>query len=135
MSRRKPSLTQGPALPVAIEEDPDNVLVYENGETRTSYDLTYSEHDIGRIREGYCCIQCGEAQEKAMPKACWVCGFPMRDKQAQRFALEFKGFKRIGPQTSISDELAIAREMYEREEREKDARKLASQILLPGRDF
>lgn len=133
--RKKPSLTQGPALPVAIEEDPNHVIVQKSGQTRTAYDLTYLPEDVERIRLGYCCIHCGEAQEKPMPKKCWLCGFPMRAEQVDRFGKEFVGFKRIGPRTSIEDELAIAREMYEREEREKDPRKLASQILLPGKDF
>lgn len=119
-----------PALPVAIEEDPNSVVVYNDGpvRVRASYDLTYTQEDTERIRLGYCCIHCGESQvdrgECPFPMNCWVCGYPMRDKQAERFGIEFRGNKRIGPETTIEQELAIAEEALERE-------RTASRIWVP----
>ena len=108
-----------PALPVAIDEDPDHVIVQADGEIRRHYNLIYKPEDVDRIREGYCCINCGESQvgQKAcpLPAACWVCGFPMKEEQAQRFASEFVGDVRVGPSTTIEEELAIADELVQRE--------------------
>ena len=108
-----------PAIPIGIEDDPEHVIVDSEFRLRRSYTLIYSPDDVGRIREGYCCIHCGESQVGhggAMPENCWLCGFEMRAKQAERFAKEFKGELRLGPSTSIEDEMAIAEELVRREE-------------------
>ena len=103
-----------PAIPVAVEGD----------------EAIYTEYDWGRIKAGYCCFDCGEAHEEALPKACAACGFPMREEQAKRIALEFEGFTRIGPARSLEelraeDEEAKARARYRRE-------KPTSSIWLPS---
>lgn len=110
-----------PAVPVATEEDPDHVVVTADGQIRRHYNQIFSDRDTERIRTGYCCINCGESQygqdECPFPEKCWLCGFEMRERQLARFAQEFVGTIRVGPSTSIEDELAIAEEMVARERR------------------
>lgn len=113
-----------PAVPVALEEDGEFVLIRSDGEIRSHVNAIYSERDTARIREGYCCVNCGESQvDMALscpfPIECWVCKFPMKERQAERFAKEFKGTVRVGPSTSIEDELAIAEEELARQRRAK----------------
>ena len=78
------------------------------------------------------CIQCLEPFEEAWPERCPACKFAVRDKQAQRFGQEYVGNIRVGPSTSIEDELAIAEEMVEREERKKnDVSVRKPSIIIP----
>ena len=119
-----------PALPVATESDTYRVRVdTRTGEKYAEYEMVYTEYDVGRIRAGYCCIECGEAHEEAFPDNC-VCGFPMRESQAQKFAEQFEGYTTIGPSKTLEelrleDEEAKARARYRRE-------KPTSSIWLPG---
>lgn len=119
-----------PALPVSIDEDPEHVLIQSDGEIRRHYTLVFSPEDCERIRLGYCCLNCGESQVDhgaPFPEECWVCHFPMRAKQAERYASEFVGEMKVGPQTSIQDEMEIAREFVERENH-----KPKPSIIVPG---
>lgn len=126
-----------PAVPVEIDEDPDHVLVNSNGEIRRHVLLIFEEEDVERIRAGYCCIVCGESQVDhgaPFPEKCYLCGFPMRDKQSERFAKEFQGNVRVGPSTSLEDEMALAEEMVQREEMAKlgfDIKNRKPQIWVP----
>ena len=105
------------------------------GERIQSYEHIYTEYDVGRIRAGYCCIHCGEAQHEnglpnAFPERCWVCNFPMRAEQAKRFAEEFEGYVTIGSSKTIA-ELRLEDE----EAKERARRKLAkptSRIWVPN---
>lgn len=124
-----------PALPLEIEPDPEHVLISEDGKIREHYNLIYSADDAERIRLGYCCINCGESQHDhgaPNPKACWVCRFPMRDKQLERYGKEFKGEVRLGPSTSIEEELAIAEELVEKRELHQLGMKKTNSIVVPG---
>jgi hypothetical protein len=112
-----------PAVPVEVDEDTENVLVRADGEVRRHVLLIYEEEDVERIRTGYCCLRCGESQVDhgaPFPEACWLCSYRMKDKQLEDFAKEFKGNVRVGPSTSLDDELAIATEAVEREDFLKD---------------
>jgi len=119
-----------PALPVATEVDTNRVRVdARTGDRYVEYEMVYTEYDVGRIRAGYCCIECGEAHEEAFPDTC-ICGFPMKEKQAQKFAEQFEGYTTIGPSKSLEelrleDEEEKARSRYRIE-------KPTSQIWLPG---
>jgi hypothetical protein len=118
-----------PALPISIDEDPEHVLIQEDGTVRRHHEFTYSAEDLDRIRTGYCCIHCGESQVDhgaPFPDHCWVCKFPMRERQQQRFAQEFVGEKKVGPSTTIEEEMAIARDHVERE-----MHKPGSSIIVP----
>lgn len=82
--------------------------------------MVYTEYDLGRIKAGYCCIECGEAHEEAFPVKCAACAFPMKRDQAQRLAEEFDGPTSIGPAKSraellAEDEEAKAQAEYERQ--------------------
>lgn len=123
-----------PALPIASEPDPDHVIVQADGTVREHQNRMYSAHDVGRIRAGYCCINCGESQVDhgaPFPEKCWVCGYLMRDRQLQRFGMEFIGDVRVGPSTSLEDELAVAEELYERNQLAKAGLKKTGSILVP----
>lgn len=118
-----------------MEPDPEHVLVSADGSMRDHFNLTYTEEDKERIRLGYCCINCGESQvghDAPFPEACWVCGFQMKDKQAQRFAMEFRGSVRIGPSTSLEEELALMEELAERQDLQKLGMRRTSSIIVPS---
>lgn len=111
-----------PAIPLATEEDEKHVLLGSDGSIRRHYNLIYSEEDAERIRLGYCCIQCGESQVghgkgEPFPEECAICGFRMRDKQLQRYGQEWVGHIRLGPSTSLADELAALAELQEKQNR------------------
>lgn len=115
---------RSPAVPFAVEEDTEHYLVRADGEIRRNFLAFYTEHDTGRIREGYCCLNCGTSQVDhgaPFPEKCWVCGFRMQDKQREWFAKAWQGTIRVGPSTTIDEELAIAEEMEQRKEREQTA--------------
>lgn len=126
-----------PALPVEMEDDTEYVRVTKDGEIRRHVNLIFDEEDVERIRTGYCCLVCGESQVDhgaPFPEKCWLCGFEMKAKQLERFAQEFVGNIRVGPSTSLEDELAIAEEMVERQEYAKlgfDIKNRKPQIWVP----
>lgn len=139
-----------PAIPIDTEIDPDHLLVRSDGTLRNAVLYHYSAEDIGRIREGYCCLKCGESQvgERAcrlcsrkkgreirhqapFPEHCYLCGFAMKADQAQRFGEEFAGEVWIGPATSLEDEMEIAKDIVEREEWESQQRRSTPQIWVP----
>lgn len=90
--------------------------------------MIYSEEDAERIRAGYCCIHCGESQvDKGtcpFPENCWLCKFPMRDKQLERYETEWVGHVRLGPSSNLEEELAALEEIDAR-------RKRVSSIAVP----
>ena len=126
-----------PAVPVAVDLDTDRVLIdTRTGERIASYEHVYTEYDVGRIREGYCCINCGEAQRErgmavAFPEKCWVCSFPMRAEQQSRFATEFGGYVSVGPSKSIAELRAEDDEAKEKARRRLEGRP-SSRIWVPG---
>lgn len=126
-----------PAVPVEVDEDTENVLVRADGEVRRHVLLVFEEEDVERIRTGYCCLRCGESQVDFIcpfPERCWLCGYEMKNKQLRDFAREFEGNVKVGPSTSIEDELAIATDHVEREDWLKDPNnvlKRKPQIWVP----
>jgi len=120
-----------PALPVEVDQDPTRIRIdTRTGERYREIEAIYTEYDLGRIRAGYCCIECGEAHEVPFPKNCVACHFPMSDEQAKKFGESFEGPTTIGPSRSIEELRA--------EDEEKKARaryaetKPTSQIWIPG---
>lgn len=106
-----------PALPVAVDADPTRVRVDQHGVRHAEINATYTPYDLGRIKAGYCCLECGEAHEEAFPEHCAGCHFPMRRDQAQLFAEGYDGPATIGSAKSIEelraeDEEAKARSRY-----------------------
>lgn len=101
--------------PVELEPDPDHLIVGSDGSVREHVNQIMSPRMVGEVREGYRCIQCLEPFDVPWPRECPVCKYAVSDKQATRFGQEFVGNIRMGPSTTIEEELAIAEEMLERE--------------------
>jgi hypothetical protein len=121
-----------PAIPVMAAEDTSRVRVDTRTGTRyQELELCYTEYDIGRIREGYCCIECGEAQERPFPFSCSVCSFPMRTEQSKHFAEQFDGVTTMGPSRSLADLRAEDIEAKEKERRRSEG-KPTDRIWLPA---
>lgn len=121
-----------PAIPVEVDRDNSRVRIDpRTGDRYGEVELIFTEYDVGRIRAGYCCIECGEAHEVPFPKNCVGCHFPMADEQTKKFGESFEGYTTIGPSRSIEELRA------EDEERKAKARyaqaKPTSQIWIPGR--
>ena len=109
-----------PITVAAIENDPQ--YVYEiDGETYEHYDLTFSQEDWARIREGRACLRCWEVQEIAFLVAdsasvrrtpekhlpgCVYTGDGIQNRQQADMAAEFYGDKWIGPKQRLEDQLA-----------------------------
>jgi hypothetical protein len=119
-----------PIIPLSVEEDEEHVQLHADGTWRASPRIIFSEHDVGRIRAGYACCRCWEIQDNAFPDKCWVCGYPMKDRQAEYVAKAYKGNVYLGPSSSLEDELAAMDELDKRKERE--ATVSAPQIIVPG---
>lgn len=110
---------KAPAKIVAVEEDPEHVVVTSTGEVRRAPMVYLDEESVGRIRAGYVCAKCFEAQDEAFPERCYLCKFPMRDKQPEYVAKNYQGTVRVGSSTSIEDEMAFMDEWQEIEARKK----------------
>jgi len=101
-------------IPQGSDIDPASVSIMPDGRVfqRTVHGL--SEEQVGRIRAGYTCIKCYEDYIDAFPDECSVCKFPMREKQMEEFAKDFRGDIKFGPSTSLDEEREIMNEMRER---------------------
>lgn len=86
---------------------------------------------IDRIRLGYICIACLERHPVPYPERCALdaCSFPIRAHQDEVFERLYLGEVEIGPQTSLEDEFAWAREKVARDRHRK-----GPTIWVPGRD-
>jgi hypothetical protein len=122
--------TGTPVVAQYTDVDADAYTVMPDGRLmqRTVFGLT--EDQVGRIRAGYTCLKCLEDHNAPFPDECTVCRFPMRDKQAEEFAKDFRGNIRFGPSTSLDEERGIMNEMREREARER-ALALGISIVKP----
>jgi hypothetical protein len=57
---------------------------------------------VGAIKAGHICLRCKEPHPDAFPLACDLCGYPMRERQATDFAIEFEGETHMGPSAALS---------------------------------
>ena len=97
-----------PAIPIALEPV-DQGIYLPDGRSLSIAAPVLKPADIERARAGYLCLKCLEPFERPWPEKCHVCGAPVRREQAAYLAREFAEEK-LGPSTSISDELAALRE-------------------------
>lgn len=118
-----------PVIPIGVEHDESHVVVHRDGTIREASMVILSEHDVGRVRAGYVCAVCLEAQEQAFPDKCKVCGFRMSDRQAEYVAQAYQGTIKAGPSSSLEDELAALKELEDKQRREADIS--APQVLIP----
>lgn len=100
-----------------IDADAGTIMPDGRAFARTVFGL--SEENVARIRAGYVCIKCLEEYANAFPDECRICHFPMREKQLEEFAKDFRGGIRFGPSTTLDEEREIMNEMREREAKER----------------
>ena len=142
----KPTTFRPPIKIIGAEIDDEHLVVSSNGETRhdalvfvapdSGVDENGPYEGMGAIHAGYYCAKCFEPQETPFPKNCWLCKFPMSDRQGEFLAKAYRGHIRTGPSTTLEEEYGFMDEWAERQQREsRDSILRPSQILLPGRDF
>ena len=117
---------------IGSEIDEENLVVNSNGDIRHDVMVIIDPDDMGAIRAGYYCAKCYEPQEKPFPKECWVCKFPMSDRQSEFIAKGYRGNVRVGPSTTLDDEYAFMDEWEEiQRHKKRDPILHPSQIWLP----
>lgn len=135
MARRKRKVaatpTGRPVIPTASDLDPESYMVMPDGRAMQRTVLGLTEEQVSRIRQGYICIKCYEELDTAFPDECPVCHFPMRERQSEEFAKDFRGDIRFGPSTTLDEERGIMNELREREAYER-AIKLGLTIPKPS---
>ena len=111
------------------DEDPDCIELFSDG-PRRGLRGTYCDEDVDMFRVGHKCIQCDEPQPHAFPAACLLCGFNMKDLQADAFAERFQGWRPMGSSIDWDEE----QERLERQRHERLARENASKsrIWIPN---
>ncbi len=125
MAKRKrhdPIPTGRPVVASATDVDIDAFTVMPDGRKMEKTVFALTEEQVGRIRAGYTCVKCLEDHANAFPDFCSVCRFPMRTRQAEEFAKDFRGNIRFGPELSEEDELEAAKEQIQRDAYDKAAR-------------
>lgn len=120
-----------PVKIVGVENDPEHVIVNSAGEVRAAPLIILDEESVGRIRAGYVCAKCFEPQTEAFPEQCYLCKFPMRDKQAEFVGKAYQGTVRVGPSTSLEDEEAFMNEWAEIQARKQDRMPRTPSIWVP----
>lgn len=119
-----------PVIPLGVEESETHALLLRDGTTRSAFNITLDPEDVGRIRAGYVCVRCFEVQDVPFPRECWVCKFPMLERQLEFLNRAYQGNQRMGPETSLEDELALLEEVEEIEKR-KEWGASSPTILVP----
>lgn len=102
-----------PVIPLAVRDD-ETTVTTETGRPTLDVQMRFRLSDIERMRQGYVCINCLEPHEKPSPVACLLCGYPMRDRQAQDFAAKFKGLERDPKTVAIEQGLERVDDKHER---------------------
>lgn len=112
--------TGRPVIPLGIDNDDQSLVFFEDGRPpRSPVIMFFGDHDIGRMRAGYICIQCYEDLDTSFPDECPVCHYKMAARQAEEFAKDYRGNAHIGPSTTLEEERAIMNFLREKEAREK----------------
>lgn len=87
-------------------------------------DVTISEEDLERIRQGYMCLKCFQRFEHAFPEVCTfpLCDFRVRERQIEELGRIYAGV------------LEQAEEMYDQDALDEQAREhyRSKGIWLPG---
>ena len=120
--RRVAQQTGRPVIAQAVDVDVDSFSVMPDGRRMERHVFGLTPEQVGRVRAGYTCVKCLEDYASPYPDECAVCKFPMRERQAEEFAKDFRGDIRFGPTTSIDEEYEIAKEMIQQEAYDKAAK-------------
>jgi hypothetical protein len=109
-------------IPQGSDIDPESVTIMPDGRafSRTVFGLT--DEQVEKIRQGYICVKCLEEYTSPFPDECSVCRFPMRERQGEEFAKDYRGEVRFGPSTTLDEERGIMNEMREQATRERALR-------------
>lgn len=140
----RPTTFRPPVKIIGAEIDEEQLIITKDGQARHDTLVIVADSDgvdedgnpyvgIDAIRSGYYCAKCLEPQEHSLPERCWLCQFPMRERQGEFLAKGWRGNIRVGPSSSAEDEYAFMEEWVERQEaRARDEILRPTQILLPG---
>jgi hypothetical protein len=120
--------TGRPVIPQGSDIDSVSVAIMPDGRVFQRTVHGFTEEQVARMRAGYTCVKCYEDHDTAFPDECLVCKFPMRDKQTEEFAKDFRGEIAFGPSTSLDEEREIMNDMREREAHE---RRIALGLSIP----
>jgi hypothetical protein len=101
----KGGTVEGTRIPVPrfIATDDDDTI-WQDGVTdriQRGAVLSHPPEVVEAIRTGHICIQCLEPHLEAFPLACSLCGFSMREFQAQAFEAHFEGNVNYGPSLKL----------------------------------
>jgi len=114
---------------ILVDDDPDYAELLD-GRLTQGLRVAMCDEDVERIRVGYKCINCFEDIDTAFPESCFLCGFPMKAEQAEKFGAIYAGHipgLRTGP-----DWEAEADRLEERKERRAfEKRATESGIVVP----
>jgi len=108
-----------PVVPLEIEEHPSQGLWLPDGRVQNDVTMVLRADDVDRMRAGFVCAKCFEPFEQAWPVHCPTCGAPIRTEQAAYFAREYGGDQRLGPSTSLEEEVGRMEEYRRKEEEAK----------------
>ena len=94
----------------AVAEDEASVVRFSEREGwHRGVRWVTDEDGMARMRAGQVCFNCTEPQPPPAPnpppELCGVCGYGIRKNQQRDLDREFRGKEKIGPSTSISEEL------------------------------
>jgi hypothetical protein len=117
------TLGRVPVFRALLRDDPESVWV--DGQTdrlQRNVIAAVDKETLLAMKAGHICLRCYEPHEEAFPEMCYLCGYPMRERQIMDIAMEFRGNEHVGPATPFNQFLA---EQEERKEKAKFARKIA----------
>lgn len=77
---------------IVMQEDIGVVEAYGDGRLMPGLNIAACDEDVDQVRTGYRCIRCWEPLENAWPENCPLCGFPIKEHQAEHFARAYKGY-------------------------------------------
>lgn len=97
------------------DEDPNCIEVFPDGTVRRGIRATYCDEDVEMFQQGYKCVNCEEVLDSAFPESCFLCGFPVKEKQIEVFGQVFDGWRPMGSQIDWDEE-------QDRLERQRDER-------------
>lgn len=95
-------------MPNAVVRESNAVYVTPDGRRHVMNDIVVNADQAEQYRQGYRCLACHHApQPEPFPEFCCepYCRFPMREKQAERFNMEFRGEEDLWP--TRADDLGI----------------------------
>lgn len=112
-----------PVFRALLRDDPESVWV--DGQTDRLQRNVIAAVDpatMGAMRSGHMCLRCYEPHPESFPDMCYLCGYPMRERQIMDIAMEFRGTEHVGPAQPFDQFIA---EQEERKEKAAFRRRIA----------